>query len=352
MFMVSRLFLGIAAFSRFLTGMIIIVEWAGPKTRGRIRLMTEIGWSVGYFLLPLLFYFIRDFRYMQLLVVTFEILLLYPLMKFPESPQWLLIHGKMEKLTDVLTEAAIRNKKGTREDVVRKLELLQAKYQEEEKEKVSDESRKTILDFWKVPSLLKYAMAQYFIWFSYAFAGYGITYNAGALGSSLFLNFVGFAIIDSVNTVLTYFVIDRVKRRTLFFVFMFTSAAYSFAMVPIALQTDDYIWLRVTLLMVGRFASTGIYHIIYLMAAEIYPTSVRHVGVGSNSVAARFGSTLAPFVKELTEATNLATTFALFAVLFLISGLLGLLLPETKDEPIPDTIKQAARRKSFALSRT
>lgn len=324
-----------------------VVEWAGPNKRARIRMLIEMGWSGGYFLLPIFFYILRDFRYMQLCVVFYELLFLYPLMKFPESPQWLLVKGKFDEATDLLTEAIIKNKKGTREDVVRKLSILKKKYEEEEKER-ENEKDINIFDLWKVPRLLKFSLAQYIIWFSGAFVSYGVTYNAGDLGGSLYINFLGFALIDSLNNIAFYFIIDRFKRRTLFFTCSFTAALMLVAMVPISFDKNGFVALRITLLMLGKFASNGLFHLIYLLAAEIYPTSVRHVGVGSCSVAARFGSVAAPFVRELTEATNLATTFGLFATLSLIAGALGFLLPETKDKPIPNTLKQAERRKSTA----
>lgn len=308
-------------------------------------MLLEMGWSGGYFLLPIVFYFVRDFRYTQLGVFFYELILLYPLWKFPESPQWLLVQGKFDEATDLLTEAIVKNKRGGREDVVRKLSVLKKKYQEEE-ESNKEEKDRTIIDLWKVPRLLKFSLAQYVIWFSGAFVSYGVTYNAGDLGGSLFVNFLGFALIDTLNNIAMYFIIDRFKRRTLYLIFAFLTSFMLASMVPISFDKNGFLGLRTTLLMLGKFSANGMFHLIYLLAAEIYPTSVRHVGVGSCSVAARFGSTAAPFIREFTEATNLAATFGLFATLSVVAGALGFLLPETKDQPIPDTLKQAERRKS------
>lgn len=57
--------------------------------------------------------------------------------------------------------------------------------------------------------------------------------------------------------------------------------------------------------MTGKFFVTASFGLIYLYTAELFPTVARNVGVGSCSMIARFGSTIAPFVKELVIAFRL-----------------------------------------------
>jgi OCT family organic cation transporter-like MFS transporter 4/5 len=57
--------------------------------------------------------------------------------------------------------------------------------------------------------------------------------------------------------------------------------------------------------MIGKFCVTCSFGIIYVYSAEIYPTVVRGVGVGSSSMVGRIGSILAPFVKELVGITEI-----------------------------------------------
>ena len=47
---------------------------------------------------------------------------------------------------------------------------------------------------------------------------------------------------------------------------------------------------------IGKFAITCSFAIIYVYAAEMFPTVVRNVGIGSSSMFARVGSMLAPFI--------------------------------------------------------
>lgn len=58
-------------------------------------------------------------------------------------------------------------------------------------------------------------------------------------------------------------------------------------------------WLLISMAMGGKLCITASYAIIYTLSAEVFPTVVRNVGVGSSSMIARIGGALAPFVNML-----------------------------------------------------
>ncbi|GFV22160.1 uncharacterized protein TNCV_631131 [Trichonephila clavipes] len=57
----------------------------------------------------------------------------------------------------------------------------------------------------------------------------------------------------------------------------------------------------------GKFCVTGSFGLLYLYTAEIFPTGVRNVTLGSCSMWARVGSILAPFMRDLLQRELLAT---------------------------------------------
>ncbi|GFR15265.1 organic cation transporter protein [Trichonephila clavata] len=99
-------------------------------------------------------------------------------------------------------------------------------------------------------------------------------------------------------------------------------------------------WLSTTLGLVGKFFVSGSFRLLYLYTAEIFPTGVRNVTLGSCSMCARLGSILAPFIRDLGKATHSAVPNSLYAFLALTSGLLALLLPETRGLDLPDTLQE------------
>lgn len=61
----------------------------------------------------------------------------------------------------------------------------------------------------------------------------------------------------------------------------------------------DLVWLNITLATVGKFFNSAAFGVAYIYSAELVPTSVRNVAVGTSSVCARIGSALAPFIVDL-----------------------------------------------------
>ena len=53
--------------------------------------------------------------------------------------------------------------------------------------------------------------------------------------------------------------------------------------------------------MVGKFCISASFAIIYVFSAELFPTVVRNVGVGSGSVFARVGGVVAPYIGQLVS---------------------------------------------------
>lgn len=47
------------------------------------------------------------------------------------------------------------------------------------------------------------------------------------------------------------------------------------------------LWLLITLSMVGKLAITSSYGVVYIFSAELFPTEVRSVGMGTSSMCAR-----------------------------------------------------------------
>ena len=61
------------------------------------------------------------------------------------------------------------------------------------------------------------------------------------------------------------------------------------------------VWLVILLAMVGKFCISASFAIIYVFSAELYPTVVRNIGVGSGSFFARVGGITAPYIAQLVR---------------------------------------------------
>ena len=63
----------------------------------------------------------------------------------------------------------------------------------------------------------------------------------------------------------------------------------------------------------------------------------RNSAVGFCSMIARFGSGVSSYIAILSDVTLSIVPMIIFAVFSLFAGVLVLLLPETRDQPLPDS---------------
>ena len=98
-------------------------------------------------------------------------------------------------------------------------------------------------------------------------------------------------------------------------------------------------WPIVVLNILGRASSTGTLSVCYIYSAEIFPTVIRNVGVGSSSVWARIGPMLAPYIAALNYLEP-RLPIVVFGIVALVAGFLVSFLPETTDHKLPDTIEE------------
>ncbi|XP_010782425.1 solute carrier family 22 member 13-like [Notothenia coriiceps] len=86
---------------------------------------------------------------------------------------------------------------------------------------------------------------------------------------------------------------------------------------------------------VGKFAATTSFSIVYVYTAELYPTTLRQNGVGLNSMCARVAGILAPPIR-LLEVYHWTIPMLIYGIVPITAGGLCLLLPETLNVELQD----------------
>lgn len=97
--------------------------------------------------------------------------------------------------------------------------------------------------------------------------------------------------------------------------------------------------LRLAIAMAGKFAISASFALIYVYAAEVFPTPLRSAGIGFCSAAARVAAIICPMILLLGEYYDRLPLF-IFSGCSVLAGLLVLLLPETQDTSLPETIEE------------
>ncbi|XP_056657466.1 solute carrier family 22 member 12-like [Monodelphis domestica] len=104
--------------------------------------------------------------------------------------------------------------------------------------------------------------------------------------------------------------------------------------VPAARQS-----LRVTFVVFAAGCLSAGITCIFAYGMELYPTVLRMTATGTDQVAARLGCILGPVFK-ITGQSFSSLPYIIYGASLLISGVaVFLLLPETQNVPLPDTIQ-------------
>ena len=340
MYLGSRFLLAMGNAARWGSGFVIVLEIVGSKYRGDVGIGIEFGWALGYAVLPLIAYFVRDFRKLQIVLTLPEIVFIFLCWKFvPESPRWQLSSGQLQAAEKSIRHAAKMN--GKEESIDHKVKQLTAKFKSDDD---PGHAHPTVLDLWKHSSLRKKTALLYFTWAVTAFVYYGLSFNTNSLEGNPYINFFLSGIVEVPAYAITMYALRTSGGRRGSLVTGMVGAGLSFLLVIPLSFTNDLIWLKTAFAMFGKFFVTCTFAIIYLYSCEVYPTVVRTVGLGSSSMVARIGSIIAPFVKELGEATHPTFALTIFGMLSIVNAVVLLKFGEETDgRDIPDTIEEVER---------
>ncbi|GFT30282.1 organic cation transporter protein, partial [Nephila pilipes] len=135
-----------------------------------------------------------------------------------------------------------------------------------------------------------------YVWIISTFLYYALSYNINDLAGNAYLNVFIAGIVEFPSYAVVFWGIKQWGRRPTLFAHLVMGGVSCAAILPVP---ADMPWLSTTLAMVGKFCVTGSFRLLYLYTAEIFPTGVRNVTLGTCSMCARIGSILSPFIRDL-----------------------------------------------------
>ncbi|XP_063046715.1 solute carrier family 22 member 4-like [Engraulis encrasicolus] len=289
-------------------------------------------YALGYALLPLFAYFVRDWR---MLLVTLSVpgFLYIPLWWYiPESPRWLLSQGRVEEAEAIIRAAAKRNGI-TPPDVI---------FQRDDSEKlmgdggINDEKKYTWVDLFSTTNIRNITILNILIWSIVSLTYYGLSLNTPNMDGDPYLNCLFASGTEFAGYTIMWFAGRYASRRV-------TLSASTFfcgiMLLLIMLVPKELGALSVTLAMLGKITMTGAFVFVYLYGTELLPTVVRNMGLGITTMASRMGSTVSSYIAYMGTYDR-ALPYVLMGIISILCGVLSLLLPETKDQPLPEYISQ------------
>ncbi|XP_075397639.1 organic cation/carnitine transporter 2 [Tenrec ecaudatus] len=336
MYAVLFFIVGMGQISNYVAAFVLGTEILGKSAR---IIFSTLGvcifYSVGYMLLPLFAYFIRDWR-MLLLALTVPGALCLALWWFiPESPRWLISQGRFNEAEVVILKAAQVNRITVTTAIFDPAELQDLSSQKQESH--------SILDLLQTRNIRVVTIMSIILWMTISVGYFGLSLDTPNLHGDIYLNCFFSALVEVPAYIVAWLLLQYLPRRYSMATALFLGGS---VLLFLQLVPPDLHYLTTVLVMVGKFGITSAFSMVYVYTAELYPTVVRNMGVGVSSMASRLGSILSPYFVYL-GAYDRFLPYILMGSLTILTAILTLFLPESFNTPLPDTIEQMLRVKGI-----
>ncbi|XP_034436315.1 organic cation transporter protein isoform X1 [Hippoglossus hippoglossus] len=332
MYTALRFIVGTSISGVIMNAFVLGTEWTGPKQRMLAGIITDYFFGFGYILLAGLAYLIRDWRQLQLAISAPGFLFVFYIWVLPKSARWLMANDREEEAWELIRKAAQMNGKPITKDHELYPVQLQQGYKTEGKTKVKETH--SCIDLVRTPKMRKQSLIVFYLWFVNVLVYYGLSLNISDFGMNIYLTQLIFGLVEMPARTITLFTLNRSRKISqLAFLAVGGTACLLTIFIPSELSV-----IRTVLAMIGKFGITASLSIIYVYSAEVFPTVIRQNGIGLSSMCARTGGVLAPMMYLLRSISPQAPML-LCGLCPLLGSALTLLLPETANKPLPDTIE-------------
>ncbi|XP_046386293.1 organic cation transporter protein-like [Ischnura elegans] len=360
-FLLLRFLLAFATGGTMMTSFVICMEVVGGWWRTAAPILYHLPFSIGHSSLAAFSYKFRHWRHFQLAISLPSILLLSYWWLIPESPRWLLAMGHHKEAKKLLTAAAATNGRKWNSSTLSNLEEKYSKKREKEnkciekgemhskeiksakevheiinKEQDEKQSGGNVLHLFKTPNLRRKTLVIMYNWLVCGLGFFGIAQYMGRLAGNIFINVAISGAIQIPGTIGCMYAMFHLGRRITLTSSQFLAGISCLLITCAPLGME---WLVVAFSAAGLIGMSSAFPTNYLYSAELFPTVVRNAGVGAASMCARIGSLIAPFITTLDVFSPIIPPI-IYGIFPLLAGILALLLPETINQHLPDTIEE------------
>ncbi|KAL4224126.1 hypothetical protein ACF0H5_017579 [Mactra antiquata] len=317
----------------------LLTEYLPSKYRAKLLNVGSISWAFGtMFEIVLASLVIPTLGWRWLLVLSaIPSFVIVALLKFlPESARYLVAAGRKEDAMVVLKKAAKLNNRTLPEGTV-----------------VNDHitERGNPRDLFS-PMYLRTTFMVWLLWFGTALSYYGMVLasaeilqlrnvhesgekcKCNLLKKDDYNSMIFSTLGEFIALPLNIFLIDLVGRRWTGAINLFGCGLF---FVLLQLPVPQTV-LTVFIFLVRGFSS-GMFNFVYIYTSEVYPTTIRTLGIGVASSFARLGAMITPFLAQVLLDASLTAAVWVYGCIGFTCAICAVCLPiETKGRELPQTI--------------
>lgn len=333
MLIVLRFFVGLGLGAELPVASTYVSEFAPRRIRGRLIVILEAFWAVGWTAAALIGYFVipaseSGWRWAFALGAVPAVYAIIVRWGLPESPRWLASRGKIAHAERIVAtfevDAGI-----TSGPLIHKTPVSRV---------IADNAATRLGTLW-YPEFRLRTLCIWLIWFCVNFAYYGAFIWIPSIlvdaGYDLVRSF-GFTLLITLAQLPGYAVaawlIEVWGRRTTLSVFLAGSAVSA-----VLFGTAEGVGAIIATGMALSFFNLGAWGALYAVTPEIYPTSLRGTGSGWAAGVGRIASIVAPLiVPVLLGVGGAPLLFAIFAGFFIIAAIVTWGLVDRSGQALDD----------------
>lgn len=315
-------------------------EMLGKELRSVMAWAPNVFFSVGQILLSLLAMFLPQWRRLTLAEFFIGCGFFGLLGILEESPKWLATQGRVHEAHRVLCSCARANGRAEPSPP----NPISAAGPSTQIEKQEAAAPAGVMGQLLDKRLFSRFVIMCFAWFATSMGYYGLSFNAASLPLSIHLA----NIVSGATCIPAYliagFLVDWPpcgRKGVVSGGFLMSGACLLASCFGTPFQL-------VVLYYVAVCSVSLSFAVIYVWGSELFPTDIRGSAMGLQSICARAGAMLAPAVASLGDKNHTGLPLLVFAMPCIIAGLWTLFLPETRGQPLPDTIADVGREATFA----
>ncbi|CAF1090665.1 unnamed protein product [Adineta steineri] len=334
---ISRFILACSTRGIAVTGFVLATELVGPKNKFLTAIIVQYFFAFGQLFLVTFAYFIREWRRLTFTLSLFTIPFTFFYFVLPESARWMISKGHYKQAELLLRKIAKTNDRTFDEEAFQQLIDEQQLNSKEKSQQIG------ILGLFQSKIMCIISINLFFQWFVQNLVFYGISQSTGNWGFDPYLSFAISAFVEILSYIVLHLVLNRIGRKRPYFIAVLCFSIIALLTIPVQnyiLKNNPEQKILIFIMNVLlKFFAAGSYAIIYIYANELFPTGIRNTGMGICSMVARIGAIVGTTSNDMLTRVWINLPVVLFGILSLIAAFLVLMLPETLNKTLPQTIE-------------
>lgn len=337
---ILRFLAGISTSGVTTNGTLLMIEWTKPEFQAMTTTLLVCAAGVGQMTLAGLAFTVQNWHHLQLMMSLPIFFLLVPTRWMSESARWLIATNKLQRSLKELRRVAHINGRKSSGDILT-IEVVRTTMKEELE---ASQTKSSLWDLFRTPILRKRICLLSFVRFLTWISVFGLLVNLQHLRTNVFLLQGLFGIVAIPANLLGMVLLNHMGRRIsqLLILSLFGVSVLATKFVPQEMQIA-----RLVLATLGGAFSFVAASSTLVHANELLPTTIRATALGIIGIFGGIGSTLSPLFMILETYFDYIP-WIIYGVFPILGGLVVLLLPETKNKPLPDSIQDIEKERRLS----